>query len=111
MDLFHHAFDTLLGRTHANVGTARLWRVQPPKRVSQEIEMTFWYLADSCLLLVDCELQLAHDLAQVLQSLFSHASSAQNHKVVRVGHEFSHGSIQPKLLPCQHKPAHVNICQ
>src|ERR1035437_10922885 len=110
LDLLHHALDTLLGLTHANGGTARLWRIQPPKRVSQEIEMTFWYLADSCLLLVDRELQLAHDLAQVLQSLFGHASSAQNHKVIRIGHEFAQGFVQPKPLPCQHKPAHVNVC-
>ena|ERR1700676_665622 len=36
---------------------------------NQEVELSFRDLADSCLLLVDRELQLAHDLAQLLQRL------------------------------------------
>ena len=43
-------------------------RVHSSERVGQKVELSFRYLADSCLLLVDRELQLAHDLAQLLGS-------------------------------------------
>ena len=111
MDFLNHALDTLLGRAHANVRAARLRPVQPTKRVSQEIEGLLRNLADSRFLLIDSELQLTHDLAQFLQSLFSLTCPAQNHQVIRIGHQFSQGLGQPKLPPCQHKPAHVNVCQ
>src|ERR1700738_1250820 len=59
----------------------------PPKRIPQEVQLPFRDLADSCLLFVDRELELAHDLAQLLQRLFGFASPAQDHEVVRVGHD------------------------
>jgi len=79
-----------------------------PKRVSQEVELPFRYLADSCLLFVDRELQLAHDLAQSSQGLCGLAPPAQDHEVVGVGHDArAEASLQPELLPSQHEPAHV----
>src|SRR5215208_4210357 len=79
---------------------------------TQEVELPFRYLADSCLLLVDRELQLAHDLAQPLQRLFGIALLAQDHEVVGVGHDASaEASLQPEQLPSQHEPAHVQIRQ
>src|SRR5256885_17080709 len=78
----------------------------------QEVELSFRYLADSCLLLVDRELQLSHDLAQSLQGLFGFALSAQDHEVVGVGHDASaEASLQPEPLPSQHEPAHVEVRQ
>src|SRR5436305_2964267 len=66
----------------------------------------------SCLLLVDRELQLSHDLAQSLQGLFGFALSAQDHEVVGVGHDASaEASLQPEHLPSQHEPAHVEVRQ
>ena len=38
-----HAFDTLLRRTRACIGSARLRRVTPAKRVPQKIETTIRY--------------------------------------------------------------------
>ena len=74
----------------------------------QEVELPFRDLADSCLLFVDRELELAHDLAQLLQRLFGFASPAQDHEVVRVGHDArAETSLKPELLPSQHEPAHV----
>ena len=62
--------------------------------------------------LVDRELQLAHDLAQSLQSLFGVAFSAQDHEIVGVGHDASaEALLQPEHLPSQHEPAHVQIRQ
>src|ERR1700676_4245973 len=61
--------------------------IHPPKRVAQEVKLPFRYLADSCLLLVDRELQLAHDLAQSLQRLFGFAPPTQDHEIVGVGHD------------------------
>src|SRR5882757_4489372 len=65
--------------------------MRPSKRVPQEVKLAFRYLADSCLLLVDRELQLAHDLAQPLQRLFGIALLAQDHEVHR------HGRCVPSL--------------
>jgi hypothetical protein len=70
--------------------------------VSQEVELSFRYFADSCLLLVDRELQFSHDLAQSLQSLCGLAPPAQDHEVVGVGHDArAEASLQPELLPSQ----------
>jgi hypothetical protein len=52
------------------------------KPLPQEVELPFWYLADSCLLLVDRELQLTHDLVQSTQGLFGFVLPAQNHEVI-----------------------------
>src|ERR1019366_4498623 len=67
MDFLDHALDTLLRRPVAQSCLPRACRIHPPKRVPQEIELAFRDLADSCLLLVDRELQASHDLAQSLQ--------------------------------------------
>src|SRR5262249_41929582 len=69
-------------------------------------------LSDSCLFLVDRELQLSHDLAQSRQSLFGFALTAQNYEIVGVSHDASaEASLQPEHLPSQHKPTHVQIRQ
>ena len=87
-------------------------RIHPSERVSQEVERPFRDLADSCFLLVHRQLQLAHDLAQSLQGLFGPAPPAQDHKIVRVGHDTrAEALLQPELLPSQHEPAHVEIRQ
>src|SRR5487761_2526838 len=86
MDLLDHAPDALLRRPHAQTGLAGRARIHPPKRVTQEIELTFRDLADACLLLVDRQLQLAHELTQAGQGLFGLAPSAQDHEIVGVGH-------------------------
>ena len=45
---------------------------------------------------------------EVLQRLFGFASPAQDHEVVRVGHDArAETSLKPELLPSQHEPAHV----
>src|SRR5882757_5883555 len=69
-------------------------------------------LADSCLLLVDRELQLAHDHAQLLQRLVGFALLAQDHEIVGVGYDTTaEALLQSELLPPQYKPAHVYIRQ
>jgi hypothetical protein len=57
--------------------------IHPPERVAQEVEFIFRYLADSCLLFVHRELQLANDAAQVVQRRFGIALPAQDHELVR----------------------------
>jgi hypothetical protein len=74
MDLLDHAPDALLRRPHAQARLASFRRLHPPERVTQEIELPFRYLADSCLLLVDRELQASHELAHSLQGLSGLAS-------------------------------------
>ena len=67
---------------------------------------------DPRLLLVHCQLQLAHDLAQVMQCILGAAPSAQDHKVVRISDEASaEALLKAELLPPQHKPAHVKVRQ
>ena len=85
-------------------------RMHSSKRVTQKVELSFRYLTDACLLLVDRKLQLAHDLVQLLQRLIGVAFSAQDHEIVGVGHDTTaEASLQPKLLPSQNESAHVNI--
>ena len=79
-----------------------------PNVYPRKSKLPFRDLANSCLLFVDRELELAHDLAQLLQRLFGFASPAQDHEVVRVGHDArAETSLKPELLPSQHEPAHV----
>ena len=112
MDLLDHSANALLGRPHAQSGLTGRLRIQPSKRVAQEIKLPFRDLADSCLLLVDRQLQLAHDLAQPSQSRFGLALSAQDHEIVCVGHDpCAQALLQPELLPSQHEAAHVQIRQ
>ena len=60
----------------------------------------------------DRELQLTHDLAQLVQGLFGLPPLAQDHEVIGVGHEpCAKALFKSKLLPSQHKPAHVKISQ
>jgi hypothetical protein len=87
-------------------------RIHPPKRISQELDLPVRDLADPCLFLVDRELQSSHDLAQSLQCRFGLALPAQNHEIVRVGHDATaEASLQPELPPSQHELAHVKIRQ
>src|ERR1700738_2353576 len=86
-------------------------RIHPSERVSQKVELPFRDPADSCLL-VHRALQLAHDLAQSMQCRFGFALSAQDHEIIRVGHDTrAEALLQPALLPSQHEPAHVEIRQ
>ena len=56
--------------------------------------------------LVDRKLQLAHDLAQLLQRHIGVAFPAQDHEIVGVGHDTTaEASLQPELLPSQNEPA------
>ena len=112
MDLLDHAPDALLGRPHAQIGFARRPLIHPPERVTQEVERPFRNLADSCLLLVDRQLQFAHELAHAGQRLFGLTPPAQDHEIVGVGHDArAEAFLQPELLPSQHEPAHVKIRQ
>src|ERR1019366_9657727 len=112
MDFLDHALDALLRRPVAKSCLPRACRIHSPKRVSQEIELTFRYLADSCLLLVDREFQEPHDFAQSLQSLLGLAFPAQNHEIVRIAHDTAAKALlQPELPPSQHEPAHIQIRQ
>jgi hypothetical protein len=46
------------------------------------------------------------------QRLFGFALSAQDHEIIRVGHDTrAEALLQPELLPSQHEPAHVEIRQ
>src|SRR5215471_17871000 len=112
MNLLDHALDALLRWPDPQIGSPGLRPIQPPKRITQEVELLFRYLADSCLLLVDRESQLPHELAQSVQSLFGLALPTQNHEIVGVGHDSTaQALLEPELLPPQHEPAHVQIGQ
>src|SRR5580700_9421576 len=87
MDFLNHALDALLRWPIPQARLAGSRRIHSSERVAQKIELSFRDLADSCLLLVDRELQLAHDLAQLLQGFFGFASPAQDHEIVGVGHD------------------------
>ena len=65
VNLLDHAANALLRRPHAQTGLTGGRRIDPPERVTQEVELPFRYLADSCLLFVDRQLELAHDLTGV----------------------------------------------
>jgi hypothetical protein len=52
---------------------------------AQKVELPFRHLADPCLFLVHRQLQLSHDLAQVVQRRFGVAPPAQDHEVVGIG--------------------------
>jgi hypothetical protein len=45
---------------------------------AQEVELAFRDLADLCLVLVHCQLQLTHDFAQAMQRRFGVAPPAQD---------------------------------
>src|SRR5664280_1804380 len=112
VDCLDRALDALLRWPLCQACLAGFRRIHPPERIPQEVKLAFRHLADACLLLVDRQLQLAHDLPQSVQRRFGFAPPAQNHEVVRVGHDArAEASLQPELLPSQHKPAHVEIRQ
>src|SRR6266705_6575424 len=107
MDLFNHAFDALLRWPVSQARLTGSGRIHSSERVAQKIELSYRDLADSCLLLVDRELQLAHDLAQLLQRLIGFALLAQDHEIVGIGHDTTAETLlQPEHLPSQHEPAH-----
>src|SRR5271163_47592 len=112
MDVLDHALDALLRWPAPQIRLSGSRRIHPPKRVAQEVELAFRHLADSCLLLVDRQLQLAHDLAQLLQCLVGIALLAQDHKIIGVGYDTTaEALLQSELLPSQYEPAHVYIRQ
>jgi hypothetical protein len=76
---------------------------------AQEVELAFRDLADLCLVLVHCQLQLTHDFAQAMQRRFGVAPPAQDHEVIGIVDKASaETSLKAELLPPQHKPAHVD---
>src|SRR6201993_3544450 len=102
MDFLNHTLDALLRWPITQARLAGSRRIHPSERVAQKIELSFRDLTDSCLLLVDRQLQLSHDLAQSLQGFVSFAPPAQDHEVVRVGHDArAETSLQPEHLPSQ----------
>src|SRR6266481_2402947 len=112
MDLLNHALDALLRWPVSQARLTGSRRIHSSERVAQEVELPFRDLADSCLLLVDRELQLSHDLAQLLQCLIGIAFLAQDHEIVGIGHDTTaEALLQPELLPSQYEPAHVYIRQ
>src|SRR5664279_2151071 len=112
MDIRYHALDALLRWPISQAGMTGSRRIHSPERVAQKVELSFRDLADLCLLLVDRELQLAHNLALLLQRLFGFASPGQDHEVVGVGHDArAEALLQPERLPSHHQPAHVEIRQ
>jgi hypothetical protein len=69
-------------------GRGRLFRSSPSAsaRTSKPgSELALRHLADSCLLLVDRQLQLAQEFAHPRQSPFGFALPAQDHEVVSIG--------------------------
>jgi hypothetical protein len=67
---------------------------------AQEVELAFRDLADACLLLVHRQLQLAHDLAQVMQRRFGIAPPAQDHEVIGIGDKArAKALLKAELLP------------
>jgi hypothetical protein len=87
MNLFDHAPDALLGRPHTQIGSASRPFIHPPERIAQEVELTFRNLTDSRLFLVDGQLQLSHELAHAVQSFVCLTPPAQDHEIIRVGHD------------------------
>ena len=86
--------------------------MKPPKRVAQKIERLSRRPADPRLLLVDRKPQLARHLMKVLQGLFGLAFPTQNYEIVCVDHKArAQAFLQPKLLPPQHQPAHIQVRQ
>src|SRR5713226_7090658 len=77
MDFLDHVFDALLRWPVSQACLTGSRRMHPSERVSQEVELAFRRRADSCLVLVDRELQPAHDFVQSLQGLFGSALPAQ----------------------------------
>src|SRR6202011_4202952 len=110
MDLVDHALDALLGRSQSQAGLARRSRVHSSEREAQEVELAFRDLADLCLFLVHCQLQLTHDFAQAIQRRFGVSPPAQDHEVIGIGDKASaETSLKAELLPPQYKPAHVEV--
>jgi hypothetical protein len=87
-------------------------RVHSSEREAQEVELAFRDLADLCLVLVHRQLQLAHDLAQMVQRRFGAAPPAQDHEVIGIDDKASaKARLKTELLPPQHKPAQVDVRQ
>src|ERR1700716_3634437 len=84
MDPFDRALDALLRWPLSQASLAGPRRIHPSERVTQEVELPFRDRADPCLLLVHRQLQLAHDLAQMVQRRFGAAPPAQDHEVIGI---------------------------
>src|SRR6516225_5076228 len=102
VDSFDHALDARLRRSVAQPGLARLRRVHPPERIPQEVELPVRNPADPCLLLVHCQLQLAHEFAQVVQRLLRAAPLAQDHKVSRARESHPRALAEPDVRLSPH---------
>src|SRR6516225_255467 len=112
MDLCDRAPDALLGRPHAQIGSAGRPLIHPPERVPQEVERPFRDRADSRLLLVDRQLQSPHELAHPDQRLLGVAPCAQDHEIIRIGHDArAEALLKAELLPSQYEPPHIEICR
>jgi hypothetical protein len=85
VDDLRHGLDAFLRWPEAELGFSGPHRVHPPGRVSQEGELALRHLADSCLLLVDRQLQLAQEFAHPRQSPFGFPLPTQDHEVVSIG--------------------------
>jgi len=90
------------------MGFARRSLIHPPERETQEVELVIRNLADSCLLLVDRQLQFSHDRAQLMQGFFRPALPAQDHEIVplAVPHRSSTQWCQPSPKGSSGRPAH-----
>src|SRR5216683_377728 len=112
MDIRYHALDALLRWPISQAGMTGSRRIHSPERVAQKVELSFRALADSCLLLVPRDAQLAHDLAPSFQCLIGTPFRAEDHQSVGIGHDTTAEALrQPKHLPSQHEPAHVEMRQ
>src|ERR1700731_4332058 len=78
VDVLDYALDALPRWPVPRARLAGSRRMHSSERVTQKVELPFRYLTDACLLLVDRKLQLAHDLAQLLQRLIGVAFPAQD---------------------------------
>src|SRR6516165_3054660 len=58
VDVVHRVLNALLRWPASQARLAGSRRIHSPERVAQEVELSFRYVADACLLLVDRELQL-----------------------------------------------------
>src|SRR5487761_2711804 len=104
MNLVDHAPDAFLRRPQGNIFLPCLRRISPSKRVTQEIKLSCRNLADSCLLFVYRQLQLAHDRTHPLQGLFCLAAFAQDYEVVRIGNDSTAKfSLKSQRLPRQYE--------
>jgi len=111
MNLLDHALDALFEGRYPRYAFPVLAEYHPPKRVSQEVELAFRHLQIRCLLLVDRQLQLAHDLAQSCKASSLCPSDTGSRDRRRKSRCVSRGFAPAEHLPSQHERPHVKIRQ